>query len=69
VEGRVISSFVIDTLGRVVAGSARIHEESSFEFGQAVCAWLREVRFAPLRVDGRARTVLLRYPLTFSLGG
>ena len=60
VEGRVTFSFVIDTLGAVVPGSGWIHEETDYAFGQQVCAWLRQARFSPLRLDGRARSVLVR---------
>jgi hypothetical protein len=59
-EGHVLSSFVIDTLGAVMPGSVRIIEESDYAFGESVCTWLRTARFAPLRLEGRARTVLVR---------
>ena len=68
VEGSVRSTFVIDTLGHVVPASAYITYESRREFGDAVCTWLRQSRFAPLVVDGRRRSVrLLEVPTTFEL--
>jgi hypothetical protein len=70
VDGRVQSTFVIDTLGRVVPGSAYITYESHREFGDAVCSWLRDSRFAPFLVDGRRLSVrLLRVPTTFEVTG
>jgi len=68
VEGRVQSTFVIDTLGLVVPGSAYITYESRREFGDAVCTWLRQSRFTPFVADGRRRSVrVLEVPTTFEL--
>ena len=63
VSGEVRSSFVVDTLGRMAEGSARIVEESRREFGDAVCASLAGMEFTPVVVGGRrvsARIVNVR---------
>jgi TonB family protein len=68
ISGETQSTFVIDTVGRIIPGSVRITRETDRGFGDAVCAWSRQVRFAPVIVDGRARTVrVVRYPTTFQL--
>jgi TonB family protein len=64
VEGRVLASFVIDTLGRVVPGSESIARETARGFGDAVCAYLRAARFIPLESNGRRVSVELRNQLT-----
>jgi outer membrane biosynthesis protein TonB len=64
VQGQVLSSFVVDTLGRVVPGSEIITRETERGFGDAVCAYLRTVHFVPLESDGRRVTLELRDQLT-----
>lgn len=65
-SGRVIASFVIDTLGRVPPGGAWIQQETQRSFGEAVCTHLKRLRFAPLIVDGRRRSVrVLNWPTSF----
>jgi hypothetical protein len=56
-RGHVATSFVIDTTGKPVPGSVVILQESRREFGDAVCAWARRVRYAPIRFDGRLVSV------------
>lgn len=68
IEGRVLASFVVDTLGRVVPGSEVITQETGRGFGDAVCSYLRGVRFVPYERDGRHLSIELRDQLTtFSL--
>ena len=68
IAGRVVASFVIDTLGRVPAGGAWIHDETGPSFGNAVCAHLESARFAPLVVNGRRMSVRVqRWPVSFDI--
>jgi len=68
ISGRVTVSVVIDTLGRVPRGGVWIQQESHRGFGQAVCTHLNGVRFAPLTVNGRRRSVrMLNWPITFRI--
>lgn len=64
IEGRVLASFVVDTAGRVVPGSERITRETDRGFGDAVCSYLRAVRFIPYERDGRRVSIELRDQLT-----
>lgn len=66
IPGRVTVSVVIDTLGRVPRGGVWIQQESHRRFGQSVCTYLNGVRFEPLTVKGRRRSVrMLNWPVTF----
>jgi len=68
VDGRVLASFIVDTLGRVVPGSESITQETERGFGDAVCTYLRSAHFIPFESGGRRKTVELRDQLTtFSL--
>lgn len=64
IEGRVLASFVVDTLGRVVPGSEVITQATVRGFGDAVCSYLRAVRFVPYERDGRRLSIELRDQLT-----
>ncbi len=68
VEDTVLATFVVDTAGRVVRGSAYITEEGDTAFGDAVCEALRHVLFEPLRIDSRQLSArVVDYPTTFTL--
>jgi outer membrane biosynthesis protein TonB len=68
VSGRVIASFIIDTLGRVPAGGAWIQEETRPSFGDAVCAYLRRAEFSPLILHGRRLSVrVVDWPNAFEI--
>lgn len=68
IAGRVVASFVIDTLGRVPSGGAWIHDETGPSFGNAVCDYLKSARFTPLVVDGRRLSVRVqRWPVSFDV--
>ena len=64
IEGRVLASFVVDTVGRVVPGSEVITQETDRGFGDAVCSYLRAVRFVPYERDGRRVRIDFRDQLT-----
>jgi len=69
VEGKVRATFVFDTSGRVVPGSAYVLAESHPEFGAAVCTFLRRAAFTPARIDGHRRSVrVVGMGFRFSLG-
>jgi TonB family protein len=55
VEGRVRATFVLDTAGLVMSGTAVITEASAREFEESVCRFLRNVRYQPVLVAGRPR--------------
>jgi outer membrane biosynthesis protein TonB len=68
ISGRVLASFVIDTLGRVPPGGVWIQQETHWRFGQAVCAHLNRAHFTPLAIDGRRRSVrVLNWPTSFEI--
>jgi outer membrane biosynthesis protein TonB len=50
--GLVRARFVIDTLGRVLPGSAIIEASNDVLFSQAVCEALPRLTFAPVVIDG-----------------
>lgn len=65
IGGRVRLEFVLDTAGRVEAGSARVLETSHELFSQAALAAVGSWRFRPGRIDGRAVKVRVRMPVNF----
>lgn len=68
IQGEVRSSYVIDTIGHVVPGSIIITFETERQFGDAVCTFIKESRFAPMTMNGVAKTVrIVDQPTTFSL--
>jgi TonB family protein len=64
-----VLSFVIDTGGFVIRSSARIETPPwRREFDDAVCDWLRQAQFEPIRRGGRPVRVAIRnVVVTFSL--
>jgi hypothetical protein len=70
VSGRVVASFIVDTLGRVPRGGVWIQQETRPSFGDAVCAHLSRVQFAPLVVNGRLMSVrVLNWWTSFDISG
>lgn len=69
VEGEVVAMFVIDTAGRVRQESLRVISASHDLFASAVMATLRDARFAPGRVNGRAVSTLVQRSFRFALAG
>lgn len=67
VEGTVLVELVIDTAGRVEAGSVRIVDASRPAFAAAVRAVLAGYRFLPAEVADRPVRVRVRLPFTFEL--
>jgi TonB family protein len=56
-DGEVRMSFVIDTTGKLVQGTAEVLAESHRAFGLSVCEFLRRVKFAPVVLEGQPRSV------------
>lgn len=57
VQGEVIMTFVVDTLGRVVPESAGIIEQAHPDFGRSVCEYLRRATFEPFAAAGKRMSV------------
>jgi len=70
IPGEVRVSFTVDTMGRIVRGTADVVAESDRAFGQAVCEFLRRMRFAPMVKDGQRWTVrVTNQRFMFETGG
>jgi len=68
-HGEVMATFVVDTTGRIVRGSAEILSESDVGFGRSVCAFLSRAKFTPAVVDGRKLNVRVSAaPYVFKFG-
>jgi TonB family protein len=68
IDGDVMASFTIDTLGQVVGGSERITYASHRYFGDAVCRALRGGRFTPFRSQkGPLSAHLVDFPFQFRI--
>lgn len=67
-EGAVLTSFVVDTAGRVDTNSIRILESTNAEFTSTVRAALPSMRFLAAEVDGQKVKQLVQLPFVFGLG-
>ena len=67
VQGRVIVTAVVDTLGRAESGSVRIVLSDNPGFDAAALATVRAEQFRPARIYGRALRVLVQVPVVFRL--
>lgn len=67
VQGHVIVSAVVDTLGQAETGSVRIVLSDNPGFDAAALATVRAARFRPARIYGRAVRVLVQVPVVFRL--
>lgn len=67
VEGEVLARFVVDTTGRVETESIVILQASHGLFGDAVKQWLRQNRYSPALVSGRAVRQLVQQRIGFTL--
>jgi TonB family protein len=66
-EGDVVVRFVVDTAGRVEAGSIVIVRASHSLFADAVRSWLPRTRYTPAEVDGRPVRQLVEQRVGFTL--
>jgi TonB family protein len=67
IQGQVIVTAVVDTLGLAETGSVRIMRSDNSGFDAAALATVRAARFRPGRVYGRAVRVLVQVPVVFRL--
>jgi TonB family protein len=66
IEGRVVLDYVIDTSGRVAAGSVRILSSSHPGFEAVARDWVMAITYRPGRIDGRAVPVQFpAFPMEF----
>jgi TonB family protein len=66
-SGEVDVRFIVDTTGRVRAGSITVLRSSHPSFTRAVTEYLRTTKYHPARVGGIAVAQLVEQPFTFSL--
>lgn len=67
VEGSVVVTFVVDTLGRAERGSITIVSTTHPLFADAVQHWLARTRYAPAEINGRRVRQLVQQEVGFSL--
>ena len=67
VEGEVLAQFVVDTTGRVEAGSFRVLRSSHPLFSQAIERVIPLARFVPAEAGGRRVRQLVQQPFTFAI--
>ena len=67
-EGAVLTSFVVDTAGRIDTSSVRILESTNDGFTGTVRAALPSMRFQAAEVDGRKVKQLVQLPFVFGVG-
>jgi TonB family protein len=67
IQGQVIVTAVVDTLGLAENGSVRIVRSDNPGFDAAALATVRAARFRPARIYGRAVRVLVQLPVVFRL--
>lgn len=67
IEGEVVASFVVDADGRVDESTFRVMRASDPRFVEAAKDALREMRFEPAIVGGRAVRQVQQMPFTWSL--
>lgn len=68
VQGRVIVQAIIDTMGRAEPGSVRIVRSPHPGFEGSASYYVRNARFRPARVHGRAVRVLVNVPIDYKIG-
>ncbi|HEX2779273.1 MAG TPA: energy transducer TonB [Gemmatimonadaceae bacterium] len=67
ITGTVVLRFVVDTTGRADLGSVRVLESPHEQFTSAVLASLRDTRFTPGRIRGRAVPTLVQRSFRFAI--
>ena len=69
IQGQVVLEAVVDTTGRVQAASISVVLATNPGFVEPARHALRATLFRPARVNGRAVSMLVRVPFTFSIRG
>jgi protein TonB len=67
VEGEVVASFVVDTLGRADASTLKLLKSTNELFGAAVRTALPSMRFLPAEVGGRKVRQQVQQPFVFAI--
>lgn len=67
VGGEVQAQFVVDTLGRIEAGSFKVQKSSNDLFASAVRSHLPRMRFYPAEVGGRKVRQLVQQSFVFNI--
>lgn len=67
VEGEVVATFVVDTLGRADASTLKFLKSTNELFGAAVRTALPSMRFLPAEVGGRKVRQQVQQPFVFSI--
>ena len=67
IEGHVLVRAIVDTLGRAEPGSIHAVASTHSGFEAAAVACVRQARFRPARVGGRAVRVLVEIPVDFRI--
>lgn len=67
IAGSVMVEFVVDTLGRVEAGSGRVVSADHDQFAVSAKSVLNRLRFLPAQAQGRKVRQLVRLPFRFDL--
>ena len=68
-EAAFFAAFVLDTTGHAVLPTLRFLGNPPVAFASAVCAYYRDVSFAPAQVAGKANAALVVVPFVFALSG
>ena len=66
--GRVVAEFIVDSTGRVRAGSLEIVESTHELFASSVRRTVPSFRFTPAKVQGRRVAQRVRVPFEFEIG-
>ena len=67
VDGTVLASFVVDTIGRAEVGTLRIRSASRPEFAESVRRALPHMRFLAAEAEGRRVRQLVELPFVFAI--
>ena len=67
IEGRAVVEFVVDTVGRVERGSARVRSASHPDFGPPALEVARASLYFPGHLDGRRVRVRVQMPIDFGI--
>jgi outer membrane biosynthesis protein TonB len=66
VEGEVLASFVVDTLGRSDTTSFKVLKSTDPLFSAAVRTWLPNAQFIPAEISGRKVREVVQLPFVFT---
>jgi hypothetical protein len=67
-EASFIAVYLVDTGGRADYRSIRFVHEAPVPFRRAICDYLRQTRFSPVRHNGSLRRVAVIQPFVFGIG-